>query len=219
MKWRAAGGKRHGPNSLLVEGNDDEHVLYSLFEHYHIPEQFEVWNTEGVTQLLEALDVELDRAGLKRLGIIVDADTDLATRWQSLRDILLRRQYPYSHVPVAPDPNGTIIREEDRPVVGIWLMPDNTLPGMLEDFVRFLVPPGDMLWPLAEGIVQQVIAQERRFPESHLMKAHLHTWLAWQDEPGTPLGLAITRRYLDATDAHAQQLIAWTRRLFELESA
>src|SRR5579885_969110 len=107
MKWRAAQGKRHGPNSLLVEGKDDEHVLYSLFEHYHIPEQFEVRNTEGVTQLLEALDVELDRAGLERLGIIVDADTDLAAHWQSLRDILLRRQYPYRQVPLAPDPSGT----------------------------------------------------------------------------------------------------------------
>jgi hypothetical protein len=50
---------------------------------------------------------------------------------------------------------------------------------MLEDFVRFLVPSDDRLWPLAEGVVQEVVAQERRFPESHLMKAHLHTWLAW----------------------------------------
>ncbi len=30
------------------------------------------------------------------------------------------------------------------------------------------------------------------------------------------MGLAITRRYLDDTDAHAEQFIAWVRRLFEL---
>jgi len=107
----------------------DEHVLHSLFEHYHIPERFEVWNTEGTDQLLEIIDVELDREGLERLGIILDADTDLAARWQGLRDILMRRQYPYSHVPVAPDPSGTIIREAELPVVGIWLMPDNILSG------------------------------------------------------------------------------------------
>jgi hypothetical protein len=212
-----SGGQRHGPNSLLVEGNDDEHVLYSLLEHYHVPEQFEVWNTEGVTQLLEALDVELDREGLRCLGIIVDADTNLATRWQGLRDILMRRQYPYLSVPEEPDSNGTIIRQEERPPVGIWLMPNNTLAGMLEDFVSFLVPSEDTLWPFAGDVLQQVIAQDRRFPEQHFMKARIHTWLAWQEEPGSPLGLAITKRYLDADAPHAQHLIAWIRQLFDLK--
>jgi hypothetical protein len=51
------------------------------------------------------------------------------------------------------------------------------------------------------------------------MKAQLHTWLAWQEQPGTPLGLAITNRYLDADALHAQQLMDWIRQLFDLESA
>lgn len=49
------------------------------------------------------------------------------------------------------------------------------------------------------------------------VEAQLHTWLAWQEQPGTPLGLAITNRYFDANAPHAQQLIAWVRRLFSLE--
>ena len=51
------------------------------------------------------------------------------------------------------------------------------------------------------------------------MKAQLHTWLAWQEQPGTPLGLAITNRYLDANAPHAQKLMDWIRQLFDLESA
>ncbi|MGH9822270.1 MAG: DUF3226 domain-containing protein [Blastocatellia bacterium] len=48
------------------------------------------------------------------------------------------------------------------------------------------------------------------------MKAHIHTWLAWQEKPGLPLGLAITFRYLNPDAPSAQQLVAWVRRLFLL---
>jgi len=58
--------------------------------------------------------------------------------------------------------------------------------------------------------------QYRRFRESYQAKAHLHTWLAWQEEPGTPMGLAITKRYLDAEAPYALLLLNWIRELFEL---
>ncbi len=123
----------------------------------------------------------------------------------------------YNTVPVAPNLNGTIIKEEELPVVGIWLMPDNTIPGMLENFVSFLIRPDDSLWPMAEEVLQKVIEKDRRFRETYQMKAQLHTWLAWQKQPGTPLGLAITNRYLDADAPHAQKLMDWIRQLFGLE--
>jgi len=96
-------------------------------------------------------------------------------------------------------------------------MPDNTLSsGMLEHFIGFLVPAGDPLWYRAEDCIEHIPPETRRFPPQHQIKAHVHTWLAWQIEPGAPLGQAITKRYLDADAPHARQLIAWLRRLFEL---
>jgi hypothetical protein len=95
-------------------------------------------------------------------------------------------------------------------------MPDNQLPGMIEHFVEFLVPDGDPLWVQAAQCVAAIPATERRFAENHTIKAHVHTYLAWQSDPGTPLGLAITKRYLDANLPHAHRLIAWLRRLFQL---
>jgi hypothetical protein len=144
----------------------------------------------------------------------VDADTNLKSRWDSLRNILLKAGY--SLIPVDPLPDGTIIQQEDRPVVGVWLMPDNKLPGMLEDFISFLIPHGDQLWVRAAECLKGVPEEHRRFSPNHLAKAHIHTWLAWQEEPGTPLGLAITKRYLDAEALHARKLIDWIRRLFNL---
>ena len=201
-------------NYLLVEGKDDLHVFYSLLEHYKIPDQFKIKNKDGIDNLLDTLDVELAESGLKRLGIVVDADINLASRWQRLRAIL--ESSGYSAVPINPKSAGTIIEEGGQPVVGIWLMPDNRVPGMLEDFVSFLVPEDDLLWPMAEEVVQRVIECDCRFRPTYRIKVKVHTWLAWQEEPGKPMGQAITARYLDANAPHAQELIGWIRKLFDL---
>ena len=35
-----------------------------------------------------------------------------------------------------------------------------------------------------------------KYKSVHHAKARIHTWLSWQDEPGTPMGTAITKRTL-----------------------
>ncbi len=214
MKKSKSVHDRRPVNCLLVEGVNDQHVLFHLFEYHHIPETFHIEVKNGVEALLNDLDMELERSGLTRLGVIVDADAHLQERWNSLRNILIG--YGYTSVPQQPAVDGTIITEDGLPVVGIWLMPDNRLPGMLEDFLHFLVPANDGLWTLAEEITQKVEAQECRFRSAHRSKAKIHTWLAWQGEPGKPLGQAITARYLDANAPHAHRLVHWLRQLFEL---
>lgn len=199
---------------LLVEGKDDEHVFYAVLNHHGIPRIYRIKDKQGISNLLGTLDVELLASELERIGIIIDADVDTTTRWQSLTDIL--RNSGYSTIPTLPDINGTIIAENGRPMVGIWIMPDNTIPGMLEHFIEFLIPPSDTLWNKAIQCVDEIPNDEHLFPTQHIIKAQIHTWLAWQEEPGSPLGLAVTRRYLDANAPHAQKLVAWIRRLFDL---
>ena len=210
-------------NYLLVEGSDDKHIFRHLLAHHHIPaqfknknEHFDIIDHEGVDNLLnlKTLRTYLKGNELRRFGIVVDTDTNLATRWQTVRDIL--EKSGYTIIPPKPKPEGIIIKQDERPIVGIWLMPDNKIPGMIEDFVSFLVPTNDLLWPITKDIVQKVVATQCRFPTGHKIKAELHTWLAWQEEPGKPMGQAITKRYLDADALHAQELLGWIRRLFDL---
>lgn len=78
------------------------------------------------------------------------------------------------------------------------------------------MPEDDTLWPLAEDVVRKVIATDRKFRLSYTSKALLHTWLAWQEEPGGPMGQAITKRYLNANAPYAQELMSWIRQLFEI---
>lgn len=203
---------------LLVEGKDDEHVFYALLKHHGIPRGIiNVKDKEGIDNLLATLEVELLGSELKQLGIVVDADVDLTARWQSLTAIL--RNSGYTKIQTSPDPAGTIIVEDDRPVVGIWIMPDNSVPGMLENFVRFLVPQNDLLWDRVFLCIDSIPETERLFRSQHLIKAQIHTWLAWQNEPGSPLGLSITKRYLEADALHAQLLIQWIRRVFSISQA
>lgn len=197
---------------LLVEGKDDEHVFYALLEHHHVPQVFKIKDKEGITNLLGTLEVELLASDLTRLGIVIDADLNLGARWQQTTDIL--RNAGYADIPDAPNRDGTIIEQQGRPTVGLWIMPENTLPGMLEDFVSFLVPRNDSLWDRVHRCIEGIPEADRRFAAAHLIKAQLHTWLAWQTDPGTPLGLAITKRYLEADSPHAQRLMTWIRRLF-----
>jgi hypothetical protein len=202
-------------NLLLVEGKDDQHVLLNLTAYHKLPELFRIKDKGGVNNLLTTLDVEIEASGLERLGIVIDADVDLSIRWQSVRDVLTRAGY--TDVPLVPERLGTIIKQADHPVIGIWIMPDNVLAsGMLEHFIGFLVPAADTLWDYARDCVDQIPKTDRRFPPQHQIKAHVHTWLAWQEEPGSPLGQAITKRYLDADATHAKQLIAWLQRLFAI---
>ena len=156
---------------LLVEGQDDAHVLWNLFEYHQVPETFTVRPTKedgGIDTLLNNLPTQLKASDLERLGIVVDANTDLGARWAAVRNILL--QAGGVDIPTAPDPGGTIVTVErpDRTLrVGVWLMPDNTIRGMLEDFVACLVPAGDTLWPRVVDCVAQIPESERRFSPTH----------------------------------------------------
>jgi len=216
---------RQAKQELLVEGADDVFVFVALFEEYGIPlakrmtpqeGKISISDGGGVDNIKKQVRVLLkqqdDDFVLQQLGIIIDADLNIDARWQSLRDILL--QSGYTTIPNTPDPDGTIIEQIGRPRIGIWLMPDNRLPGMLEDFVRFLIAPNDKLRDLAIHTVDAIPTAERLF--SNTQKAYIHTWLAWQKEPGKPIGQAISLRFLDAQVSEVQILIKWIKRLFDV---
>jgi hypothetical protein len=201
---------------LLVEGRDDEHVLKNLCGQRGIPPLDEVKPHEGVDHLLESFPVRLKASeDGDVVGLVIDADTDLASRWESLRQRLTRAGY--EAVPDSPAPEGTILDPPTGkllPRVGIWIMPDNRISGILEDFLRLLVPHGSRLFDHVTSCVAAIPQDERRFSQLAEPKAVIHTWLAWQEEPGKPLGTAITARYLDPHAPQVDVLVSWLKRLF-----
>jgi len=116
-------------------------------------------------------------------------DEDIQTRWSQIRGRLASAGIS---LPEKPKHDGTIV-DGARPGVrfGVWVMPDNSLGGMLEDFLGHLVPEGDPCWAYADAAV----VEARRLGASHVAarhsKARIHTWLAWQEQPGLPFGTAL----------------------------
>ena len=197
---------------LLVEGLDDQHVIWALLVARDIPETFRVEQKNGIDNLLKVLPIQLKGSAINSVGVVVDADLDIASRWRSLQSIL--SSAGYSLIPTAPDVGGTIVSEVGLPTVGIWLMPDNVLSGMLEDFVGKLVPEGDVCFAHAQKITENLPSEVKQYQPGHSAKACIHTWLAWQSDPGTPMGLAVTKKYLNATAPSATSFVDWLGRLF-----
>jgi hypothetical protein len=200
-----------GRRVLVVEGADDRHVLLALLAAHAVPEVFRIDVAHGAEHLLDTLPTRLKESDLERLAVILDADEAVERRWEQLRRILLRAGG--SSVPEAPSVGGTVLELDGGLTVGVWLMPDNRLPGMLEHFVLFLTPRDDVLLPLVEQFLDTVPEHPRRFRPHHRAKALIHAWLALQNEPGKPMGLAITSRHLDAGQEVAGPLVDWLRRV------
>lgn len=195
---------------LLVEGSDDRHVIYALLKAHSVPQVFEVLQLEGVERLLDSVPQQLKAADRARLAVVLDADEDVGKRWRQLKGHLKREGH--SNLPEAPSAEGTIVDLSTGVRFGVWLMPDNRLPGIIEDFVRFLIPSQDTLFPRVDAFLASIPQQERLFPEARRPKARVHTWLGIQEEPGKPLGQAITARYLDPHCPHVEPFLAWLRK-------
>jgi hypothetical protein len=99
-----------------------------------VPETFDILvpGDGGVDAVLADIPIRLKEAGLQALGIVIDADEDIQMRWQSLRNRL--KQAGYS-LPSQLSLNGFTTSPANRPRIGVWIMPDNRLPGILENFV------------------------------------------------------------------------------------
>jgi hypothetical protein len=189
-----------------------------------LPEGFIEFDKKGVkgeyggfSWILEDIPARLKRPDLyQTIGVVIDADENAINRWDSIRGILLNAGYP--DLPRQPDPNGSIFYLPRLPRVGVWIMPDNQLRGMLEDFVKALIPNGDSLGPLIESHLNQIEAQgfNRYQNPLHHSKAFIHSWLACQESPGHPMGLAITCRYLNHDEPIALSFINWLRTLYNL---
>jgi len=199
---------------LLVEGRDDAEVVKQFCNHYRIENRslFKIEIKNGIEALLDDLRVR-PYANVRVLGAIVDADTDPDLRWRQLGEVMRRTGY---ELPPQPGPSGTCLPAPSAflPRVGMWMMPNNHGAGVLEDFLAQLARAHDVLLSRATAAVDTIETEHRRFPLERRSKAILHTWLAWQEEPGTPLGLAITRRYLDPSRHPAPAFRDWLLDLF-----
>jgi hypothetical protein len=211
-------------NVLLVEGQDELRTIPELIEINGIN-----WGTrknpvvllrdcQGCENIInkDVIAVELKADGIEALGILLDADEFPLDRWSAIRNAC-RNSGMIAGTPDELPEEGLILEADNGVRVGIWIMPDNKLPGMLETFLGYLLPNDtSALWDLAEETIDRAKIQGAPFTEYHRDKAQIYSWLAWQKPPGRQLHQAIKERILDPQHPEAQRFVSWFRQLYQL---
>jgi hypothetical protein len=217
---------------LYVEGSDDVAVVSNLLRTHGIDTDrgsqhlliHDCKNDQGV------IDIIADTARANTafaVGFVLDIDKEMSCRWDAIRAQL---QHLEVEIPTSCPADGYRARLPGYPKeFGIWLMPDCVMErGKLEDLVGSLIPDGDPLWLHARNAVDAAIvaidraneqigqgfAQWSRFSDGDRIKADVRTWLAWQREPGAPLGAAINYRILKNRSDIADKFLRWLGHLF-----
>ena len=197
---------------LLVEGVNDCHVVMALCKAHNVPESFGIYECGSDVGVLRRLNALIIRPNPPQvIGVMLDADTSVEARWQSIKSKLQHYSYTFLN---QPDADGTVVEtSSDEPKLGFWLMPNNQDSGMLEDFCAELAEPASLAFA-RECVEQAHVRKVTTFKEVHRSKAVIHTYLAWHDEPGYPLGKAITSQALRPHTDVAVKFTNWLIRLF-----
>ncbi len=206
--------KKDTDKVLLVEGDNDCHVVMALCNAHDIPETFGIYQCGSDIGVLKRLNSLILRPNSPQvIGVMLDADNSLAGRWQSIQDKLKNNNHNYV-LPNNPNADGTVVEAiEDKPKLGFWLMPNNQDSGMLEDFCATLAEPESLAFA-RECVKQACDRKVTTFKEVHRSKAVIHTYLAWHDEPGYPLGKSITSQTLRPGTDIAVKFTEWLKYLF-----
>lgn len=208
------------PRQLLVEGPDDFAVVFHLGSQHPVinsalGSRFKIVEKGGKEALLSSIPLKIKTDALQCLGILVDADRDMLSSWESVRNRLI--DSGYSDVPASPPLEGWVSNGNyaDIPRIGVWIMPNNRDVGILEDFLIREIPSSDAL--LAEAITTLDSLEQRRmnlYSVNDRRKAEVHTWLAWQKEPGLQLGTSITAKILQPSSPTVVLFTKWLEKLF-----
>ncbi len=219
---------------ILVEGNDIHVILQICTKNglnqpkgFSDKKDFEsnfafkskTGSQLGKPELISHLSALLLESELQTIAIVLDADKSAISTWQSVCAVL--QKSGYTDLPKTPGAEGTVIEsaDPDLPKVGIWIMPDNSSTGEIEDFFLQLIDSQDFRLDHARNSVGYLIDQRPDLLDnSNRSKAEAHTWLAWQQEPGRSMGVALKSNWANAKHPLAISLSQWFSRTFDLET-
>lgn len=173
---------------LLVEGESDQSFFCEVLKILNLQVEVKVappralggsHNTkEGVFKHLPILLNQLADGTLVQLAIVVDADSEPNGGYQRTLDRVREIVEPFHYVLSADTVGGLIFKHDDGLAdFGLWIMPDNSREGMLEDWLKQCIHPDEQaLFAHAESVVNALPSP--KFKPIHRSKAEVATWLA-----------------------------------------
>lgn len=212
---------------LLVEGEADKSFFEAFCRAQGVSADIRVappvemggkYNSkQGVFNFLAQSIGQLNDGTLDALAIVVDADRcrDGGGVEKTVRQIQEKIRTPgYDQGPEHLSTGGLLFKHNDGlPDFGVWVMPDNTNEGMLEDWILQSVSSNEHdLLQQAQTAVENLSCQ--KFKENKLSKAKVATWLAWQENPGEGLYYTVSQGLLDPNSTLHSGLEKWIKTVF-----
>ncbi len=216
-----------GGNILLVEGESDKDFFDELLKHLGLIVQIKVappkefggtHNTkQGAFNLLKTMLDSLADGSIGRLGIVVDAD--LVANGGGLENTLnqIREKISGSGFSISSEKYGTGFAFEHSnglPDFGVWIMPNNADEGGIELWLANCVHGNSRgLLTHAKSVVAS-LPKPTKFKTTHLPKAEIATWLAWEKHPGQGFHRVFADQLINENSADFSNLSNWLKHIF-----
>ena len=177
------------PKLLLVEGIPDKALFVALLVHFGLT-GVQVINYEGRTNLrsrLSAIKSSPDFVDMvTSMGIVRDADDNVTSAFESVRDALVAVDLP------APSQQLEPVQHEDKnPKVAILIVPPGHSSGAIEDVCLASVASNSAT-PCVDAYIQCIEQIVTHTPRNQA-KAKVQVFLASRPRPGLLLGEAASR--------------------------
>lgn len=169
-------------NVLVVEGREEELFFKALIQHLGL-QDIQIMPIGGKEKLrpnLKTIVISPGFAEVISLGVMRDANDNPDATFQSICDALQAAKLP---VPRRP-----LISTGDSPRVTVMILPEEDMPGMLEDLCLRAVTQ-DLAMPCVEQYFHCLQQQGLSLPKN-LSKAKVQAFLASKPEAGKRLGEA-----------------------------
>jgi len=213
--------------TLIVEGKDS-YVLSSILikrglkppKGYENKQKFKDFVIEagGFSRVKNVFKQALLNEENTNIGVVIDCDEEnVQELFEGLVEIIKERESINLPENLALSNEGFVHQFTENLTIGIWIMPNNENNGYLEHFLEKLIPKDDDILPFAKEKIKELKRQPFNvLTDIRTQKALIHTWLAWQKEPGHPIGLAVNAGYFNANSPNADAFANWFQKTFEL---
>ncbi|QTR49068.1 DUF3226 domain-containing protein [Candidatus Thiothrix anitrata] len=224
---------------LLVEGESDQKFFATLLKDItlNVSVQPETPKSvsdnifrNGINPLFARFEKEVTRlllgSSIQQLAIVIDADRaedghGLQQRRRQIIDILKKVTDSLGQVEFSADTTpseiyqGEIFTHQSGAQIGLWIMHDHSTDGMLENFLIDAVKTEQQQLLLTACNTVKNLGEQQLFKPAHELKAHLSTWLAWQDPPGISTAYAYYKSLFDKEHPNIKALTSWLTRVFQ----
>ncbi|MCP4155807.1 MAG: hypothetical protein GY757_49235 [bacterium] len=190
---------------LAVEGDDEVNFFKKLLDHLGISTVVDIRKAGGkdaFKNLMRAFTVTRGFKELESIAVIRDADDNADSAFKSISGILKKIDLK------PPDRAGQF--SNGNPTVGIYIMPDNSSVGMLENLCLDTVKEHE-----AMKCVDDFIACTQKLTEGpkNISKAKVQAFLAAKPRIVSSIGLGAQKGYWDLESEKLHPIIAFLMQL------